>query len=82
MFAIHITDPRTGKYPDIEEIVKKEDWTGRLDFRYHPMFLLKENGGLILKDAFGHIIDCPHDRFRIELIMFTADGKESYICTY
>lgn len=82
MLAFRVTDMKTGKRPDLESIVKKEEWTGLLDFRYKPSFLLKENGELILRDVFGNIAKCPHDRFRIEMIYSTSNGDQSYIYTY
>ncbi len=82
MLSFHVMDIQTGGKPDLETIIKKEDWTGKVDYRYKPSFILKESGELILRDLFGNIARCPHDRFRVEMVYPVDGGYGSYAYIY
>lgn len=67
MSRLTVRDNKTGVYPDVEEIVLKEDWAKNMIYRESDTFALTENGNLILLDECGHYAVCPRDRFSVSV---------------
>lgn len=79
-----VIDTKTGKYPDMKEIVL-EDWARRLMVErktktkdmyslsvYFDIkgFAITEDGSLILADKCGNFAHCPLGRFKIKPIYY------------
>lgn len=60
-----VIDVKTGKYPDVYRIAKKEEWASRLIYCDMEGFALTEDGNLILMDECGNMAYCPPDRFEV-----------------
>lgn len=67
MIKLIVKDNKTGIYPDVEEIVLKEDWAKNMIYRESDTFALTENGNLILLDECGNYAVCPRDRFSVSV---------------
>lgn len=65
MLKFTVVDNRTGKYPDLWEIAKKEEWAKGLMYFDMDGFAIKEDGNLILMDECGKYTYCPADRFTV-----------------
>ncbi len=63
LFAI--IDKKTNEYPDLEQIVLKEEWAKDLMYCDMEGFAIEEGGTLILLDECGQHAYCPLDRFEI-----------------
>ena len=59
-----VIDNKTGKEPDIKEIIK-EPWTKELLSYDIDQFALTEDGKLMLLDDCGGRAYCPEDRFAV-----------------
>lgn len=55
----YVIDKKTGKEPDLEQIVLTEDWAKDLVYYDIAGFLLSEYGSLILADEYGNWAYCP-----------------------
>lgn len=60
-----IIDLTTGRYPDMEQIARNEEWAKGLIYSDMEGFFIGENGQLILADECGNFAFCPHDRFKV-----------------
>lgn len=58
-----VIDPKTGEYPDLEQIALHEDWAKGLMYCDMEGFLIGEDGELILADECGKFAYCPDGRF-------------------
>lgn len=65
MQGFDVIDVKTGKYPDVWKIARKEDWAQNLTYCDIEGFFIGEDGQLILADECGNFAYCPPDRFRI-----------------
>ena len=63
--TFEVIDPKTGKYPDLEQITKTEEWTKNLIPFDIDGFCINENCDLILIDECGNYAYCPKDRFQV-----------------
>ena len=63
-----ITDKKTGEYPNVERIARKEKWANNLVYCDIDGFALTENGDLVLMDECGNVAYCPSDRFDVTVI--------------
>lgn len=61
----YVIDKRTGEYPDVEKIAKREEWAKKLIYCDIDCFALMEDGELILLDDCGNVAYCPEDRFEV-----------------
>lgn len=60
-----VIDLKTGKEPDLKEIVLNEDWAKELVWCDMEGFYIGQDGQLILADECGNFAYCPSDRFKI-----------------
>lgn len=60
---IKVIDNLTGKYPDLYNIVLKEEWAKGLICCDIDGFAVTEDGYLILIDECGNFAYAPNDRF-------------------
>ena len=60
-----VIDPKTGEYPDLEQIVKTEEWTKNLIPFDIEGFCINEDGNLLWMDECGNYVYCPSDRFEV-----------------
>lgn len=60
-----VVDTKTGEYPDVCKIARKEDWAKDLIYCDIDSFAIMEDGSLILTDDCGNVAYCPKDRFEI-----------------
>lgn len=65
MMKFTVIDKQTGKYPNLQAIVRKEDWAKNLIYCDVDGFLVNEDGYLFLYDDYGNIAYCPQDRFKV-----------------
>ena len=63
--TFNVIDPKTGEYPDLEQIVRTEEWAQHLSPLDMNMFYISEDGNLILMDECGNYVHCPPDRFKV-----------------
>ena len=63
--AFSVVDTKTGQYPDLEEIVLKEEWAKRLMYCNIKGFLIGDDGLLYLMDECGNYAVCPEGRFKV-----------------
>lgn len=74
----NIIDTYTRKQPDIEQIALKEDWAQNLKSGDMKGFFISNEGRLVLADNCGNYVNCPHERFKIDIRL-----SESYeICNF
>lgn len=65
----HVTDIRTGEYPDLASIaLGVEEWAWRLDPHAIDGFYMSEDGRLLVRDKCGNYADCPRGRFSVHFI--------------
>ena len=71
-----VIDKKTGEYPDICRIARREKWAKDACLIYCDMegFLLSEDGYLILADECGHYAYCPEGRF--EIVILDEEGGD------
>lgn len=60
-----VVDKKTGEYPNLEQIVLKEDWAKNLIHCDMEGFFLSEDGNLILADECGNFAYPQPDRFEV-----------------
>jgi len=60
-----VVDVKTGHYPDVGKIARKEEWAKDLMYCSIDGFAITEDGYLVLMDACGNIAYCPQDRFLV-----------------
>ena len=60
-----VIDTKTGEYPNLEQIVLKEDWAKNLIYCDMEGFFIGEDGNLILADECGNFAYPPSDRFEV-----------------
>lgn len=65
MITFDVIDPKTGEYPDLEEIARTECWAQNLIYCDMDGFYINEDGNLILMDECGNCAYCPEDRFEV-----------------
>ena len=65
MISFNVIDPKTGEYPDLEQIDKTEEWTKNLIPFDIDGFCINEDGNLLLMDECGNYAYCPPDRFKV-----------------
>lgn len=65
MNCFTVIDKKTGAYPDIEKIARKEKWAAHLVYCDMEGFAVLEDGNLLLMDECGGFAYCPADRFEI-----------------
>lgn len=63
--TFNVIDPKTGEYPDVEQIVLTEEWAKRLIYCDIDGFYINEDGNLLLMDECGNYAYCPPDRFQV-----------------
>lgn len=63
-----VIDPKTGKKPDLQQIVLNEEWAQRLVYTDIDGFYIDEYGDLILADECGNFVYCPSGRFEVYFI--------------
>lgn len=63
--TFEVIDPKTGKYPDLEHIVRTEGWAKNLIPCDIDGFCIYEDGSLIVMDECGNHVYCPTDRFKV-----------------
>lgn len=63
--TFNVIDPKTGEYPDLEQISRTEEWAKNLISDDVEGFCINEDGNLILMDECGNYAYCPVDRFKI-----------------
>lgn len=63
--GIKVVDPKTGEYPDLEEVILNEDWAKGLIYCDVEGFAITEDGYLILMDECGNFAYVPDDRFNV-----------------
>lgn len=63
--TFQVTDPRTGEYPDLEQIAKTEEWAGNLISCDMEGICINEDGRLLLMDECGNYAYCPEGRFQV-----------------
>ena len=75
MISFTVTDPKTGEYPNLENIARAEEWAKNLAPCDMEGFCINEGGNLLLMDECGNYAYCPPDRFRVdfEFPVCTAD---------
>jgi hypothetical protein len=61
-----IIDKTTGKAPDLRAIAL-EDWAINASYGSTLGFLIDEEGILYLMDRCGSVVECPQDRFIVEV---------------
>ena len=61
-----VRDKKTGKYPDLSEIARKEDWAKGLIYCDMEGFAIGENGSLYLLDECGNYESVPGGLFDIK----------------
>lgn len=66
-----VIDTKTGKYPDLWKIARKEDWAKSLCYCDMEGFAIEEDGTLILLDECGRHGYCPEGRFKIVPVVET-----------
>lgn len=64
--SFDVIDPKTGRYPDLEKIVRTEDWAEGLCYCDMDGFAISEDGSLILMDECGNQRICPSNRFIVK----------------
>lgn len=64
MLKFKVIDPKTGKEPDLEDIIK-EGWADDLKFSKIDGFILHEDGYLLLMSRCGEVVAVPADRYKI-----------------
>lgn len=74
-FSFEIIDPKTGEYPDLEQIALTEDWAKNLVYCDMEGFCVNEDGNLILMDECGNYAYCPEERFMVTWHMESRDDK-------
>ena len=62
-----VIDPKTGGYPDLENIVLHEEWAKGLVYCDMEGFAIQEDGSLVLMDQCGGFRYCPDGRFKVVL---------------
>lgn len=60
-----VIDPKTGEYPDLEQIARTEEWAQNLIPCDMDGFCINEDGNLLLMDECGNCAYCPPDRFKV-----------------
>ena len=65
MNGFTVIDNKTGKYPNCEKIVLKEEWAKHLIYCDIDCFAISEDGNLFLIDDCGNCAYCPTDRFTV-----------------
>ena len=76
----NVIDLLTGKEPDISEIACSEEWADELLYCDMEGFSIGEEGTLYLCDECGVYVECPHDRFQVEIEIMEL--KQSYVYVY
>ena len=61
-----VIDKKTGRYPDVVKICKKEEWASNLIYCDIDGFAITEDGGMVLMDECGNVASCPCNRFEIK----------------
>ena len=62
-----VIDPKTGGYPDLENIVLHEEWAKGLVYCDMEGFAIQEDGSLVLMDQCGGFRYCPDGCFEVVL---------------
>ena len=70
-----VIDPKTGKYTDLEQIVRTEEWAQNLIPCDMEGFCINEDGNFLLMDECGNYAYCPEDRFQVDF-EFPAYSEE------
>lgn len=73
--TFEVIDPKTGEYPDLEQISRTEEWVQNLIPCDMEGFCINEDGNLIMMDECGNYAYCPPDRFQVDF-EFSAHSME------
>ena len=65
MISFTVIDPKTGEYPNLENIARAEEWAQNLIPCDMEGFCINEDGNLLLMDECGNYAYCPEDRFQV-----------------
>lgn len=78
MITFDVVDRKTGKSPNLREIVKTEPWAKELDPDCIEGFFLSGCCDLILADECGNYVFCPSERFRVDVEFDNLFEKREY----
>ena len=73
--TFNVIDTKTGEYPDLEHIVRTEEWAQNLIPCDMEGFCINEDENLLLMDECGNYVYCPEDRFQVNF-EFPVYSKE------
>lgn len=60
-----VIDTKTGKEADTYDIVWHEDWAKNLMYSEAEIFVIAQDGSLIIMDKVGNLSYCPEGRFEV-----------------
>ena len=64
--TFNVIDPKTGEYPNLEQISRTEEWVQNLIPCDMEGFCINEDGNLIMMDECWNYAYCPPDRFQVD----------------